>query len=256
MTSRPATASGSSAAATTPLPASKGEPYASFEDMLDSEGAANVNPDSPCEQELANIRRIYGPKRRRSACWPSSSRLLLSPPTAVTDDRHRHRAAPLRDDGQGAAAPPAPNSGHPGSLAHPLSCVASVAVHCPTVPARPREPMTATPPSSSRTFPCAEAAEAARTLPVAGRRFSRIQWPSVMTWTPVPFPRGRSLPRTEFIAYSRGLTLGLRSRDQARSKDAGRRDFGDRGSARSISKHTASIGQGRRHSSSHAPLTA
>ena len=37
--------------------------YASFEDMLDSEGAANVNPDSPREQQLANIRRIYGPEK-------------------------------------------------------------------------------------------------------------------------------------------------------------------------------------------------
>lgn len=26
-------------------------------------GPANVNPDSPCEQQLANIRRIYGPEK-------------------------------------------------------------------------------------------------------------------------------------------------------------------------------------------------
>ncbi|MDL4770720.1 hypothetical protein [Actinomadura xylanilytica] len=37
--------------------------YASFEEMLDVEGAANVNPDSPREQQLANIRRIYGPEK-------------------------------------------------------------------------------------------------------------------------------------------------------------------------------------------------
>ncbi|MGP4103244.1 ASCH domain-containing protein [Nonomuraea sp. KM90] len=37
--------------------------YASFEEMLDAEGAANVNPDSPREQQLANIRRIYGPEK-------------------------------------------------------------------------------------------------------------------------------------------------------------------------------------------------
>lgn len=34
--------------------------YASFEEMLDAEGPANVNPDSPRDQQLADIRRIYG----------------------------------------------------------------------------------------------------------------------------------------------------------------------------------------------------
>ncbi|MEV0629517.1 ASCH domain-containing protein [Nonomuraea wenchangensis] len=37
--------------------------YTSFEEMLDAEGPANVNPDSPREQQLANIRRIYGPEK-------------------------------------------------------------------------------------------------------------------------------------------------------------------------------------------------
>jgi ASC-1-like (ASCH) protein len=37
--------------------------YNSFEAMLDAEGPANVNPDSPREQQLANIRRIYGPEK-------------------------------------------------------------------------------------------------------------------------------------------------------------------------------------------------
>lgn len=37
--------------------------YDSFEKMLDGEGPANVNPDSPREQQLANIRRIYGPEK-------------------------------------------------------------------------------------------------------------------------------------------------------------------------------------------------
>ncbi|MFC5835774.1 ASCH domain-containing protein [Nonomuraea insulae] len=37
--------------------------YTSFEEMLDAEGAANVNPDSPREQQMANIRRIYGPEK-------------------------------------------------------------------------------------------------------------------------------------------------------------------------------------------------
>lgn len=37
--------------------------YSSFEEMLDTEGPANVNPDSPREEQLANIRRIYGPEK-------------------------------------------------------------------------------------------------------------------------------------------------------------------------------------------------
>lgn len=37
--------------------------YGSFEEMLDAEGPANVNPDSPREQQPANIRRIYGPEK-------------------------------------------------------------------------------------------------------------------------------------------------------------------------------------------------
>jgi ASC-1-like (ASCH) protein len=37
--------------------------YDSFEAMLDTEGPANVNPDSPREEQLASIRRIYGPEK-------------------------------------------------------------------------------------------------------------------------------------------------------------------------------------------------
>lgn len=36
--------------------------YSTFEQMLDAEGPENVAPDSPREQLLANIRRIYGPE--------------------------------------------------------------------------------------------------------------------------------------------------------------------------------------------------
>ncbi len=37
--------------------------YRSFEEMLDSEGPENVHPDSPRDQQLSNIRRIYGPEK-------------------------------------------------------------------------------------------------------------------------------------------------------------------------------------------------
>jgi ASC-1-like (ASCH) protein len=37
--------------------------YTSFEQMLDTEGPARVNPDNPREQQLSEIRRIYSPAR-------------------------------------------------------------------------------------------------------------------------------------------------------------------------------------------------
>lgn len=37
--------------------------YTSFEELLDAEGPERVNPASPRDQQLANIRRIYGPEK-------------------------------------------------------------------------------------------------------------------------------------------------------------------------------------------------
>ncbi|ACU75765.1 protein of unknown function DUF437 [Catenulispora acidiphila DSM 44928] len=37
--------------------------YTSFEQMLDAEDAARVNPDSPHEQQLVDMRRIYSPEK-------------------------------------------------------------------------------------------------------------------------------------------------------------------------------------------------
>ena len=37
--------------------------YRSFEDLLDGESPEKVDPDSPRDQQLANIRRIYGPEK-------------------------------------------------------------------------------------------------------------------------------------------------------------------------------------------------
>jgi ASC-1-like (ASCH) protein len=37
--------------------------YPSFEAMIDTEGPENVNPTSPRDQQLSNIRRIYGPEK-------------------------------------------------------------------------------------------------------------------------------------------------------------------------------------------------
>jgi ASC-1-like (ASCH) protein len=37
--------------------------YDSFDEMIDAEGPMKVNPTSPRDQQLANIRRIYGPEK-------------------------------------------------------------------------------------------------------------------------------------------------------------------------------------------------
>ncbi|GAB2783048.1 ASCH domain-containing protein [Streptomyces daliensis] len=37
--------------------------YPTFEALLDGEGSANVNPESSREEQLANIRGIYGPEK-------------------------------------------------------------------------------------------------------------------------------------------------------------------------------------------------
>nr|WSY51869.1 ASCH domain-containing protein [Streptomyces sp. NBC_00886] len=37
--------------------------YKSFEALLDGEGPANVNPSASREQQLSNIRAIYGPEK-------------------------------------------------------------------------------------------------------------------------------------------------------------------------------------------------
>src|SRR5215469_13866780 len=37
--------------------------YTSFEEMLDTEGGERVSPASPRDQQLADIRRIYGPEK-------------------------------------------------------------------------------------------------------------------------------------------------------------------------------------------------
>jgi ASC-1-like (ASCH) protein len=37
--------------------------YANFEALLDGEGAANINPTATREEQLGNIRSIYGPEK-------------------------------------------------------------------------------------------------------------------------------------------------------------------------------------------------
>lgn len=53
--------------------------YASFEEMLDTEGPDNVNPDSPRDQQLANIRRIYGPEKEALGVLAIEIELLDEP---------------------------------------------------------------------------------------------------------------------------------------------------------------------------------
>ncbi|HUR05344.1 MAG TPA: ASCH domain-containing protein [Nonomuraea sp.] len=68
--------------------------YASFEEMLDAEGPANVNRDSPREQQLANIRPSTARKRKRLACWPSRSNSSSAPPHNPSTPRNGSGAVP------------------------------------------------------------------------------------------------------------------------------------------------------------------
>src|ERR1022692_1078254 len=54
--------------------------YTSFEEMLDAEGPDRVNPDSPRDQQLANIRRIYGPEKEALGVLAIEIELLDPPP--------------------------------------------------------------------------------------------------------------------------------------------------------------------------------
>ncbi|WP_231618618.1 ASCH domain-containing protein [Nonomuraea sp. SBT364] len=55
--------------------------YSSFEEMLDTEGPAKVNPTSPRDQQLANIRRIYGPEKEALGVLAIEIELLDEPAT-------------------------------------------------------------------------------------------------------------------------------------------------------------------------------
>jgi ASC-1-like (ASCH) protein len=56
--------------------------YTSFEAMLDGEGPERVNPDSPREQQLANIRRIYGPEKEALGVLAIEIELVTPPAPA------------------------------------------------------------------------------------------------------------------------------------------------------------------------------
>ena len=56
--------------------------YASFEEMLDAEGPERVNPTSPREQQLANIRRIYGPEKEALGVLAIEIELVVPAPPA------------------------------------------------------------------------------------------------------------------------------------------------------------------------------
>ncbi|WP_246644967.1 hypothetical protein [Nonomuraea ceibae] len=47
--------------------------------MLDAEGPANVNPDSPREQQLVTIRRMYGPEKEALGVLAIEIELLRAP---------------------------------------------------------------------------------------------------------------------------------------------------------------------------------
>ncbi|WP_327104901.1 ASCH domain-containing protein [Nonomuraea glycinis] len=84
--------------------------YTSFEEMLDAEGAANVNPDSPREQQLANIRRIYGPEKEALGGRPEPLGVVRPPaaPPAGTSIRPAGRLIGPGRPASGATTPAPP----------------------------------------------------------------------------------------------------------------------------------------------------
>lgn len=52
--------------------------YPDFEALLDGEGAQNINPRSSREQQLANIRNIYGPEKEALGALAIGIELLAS----------------------------------------------------------------------------------------------------------------------------------------------------------------------------------
>ncbi|RMI39319.1 ASCH domain-containing protein [Actinomadura harenae] len=53
--------------------------YTSFEEMLDSEGPEKVNPTSPRDQQIADIRRIYGPEKEALGVLAIEIELVADP---------------------------------------------------------------------------------------------------------------------------------------------------------------------------------
>lgn len=53
--------------------------YTTFEEMMDAEGAERVNPTSSREQQLANIRRIYGPEKEALGVLAIEIELIAPP---------------------------------------------------------------------------------------------------------------------------------------------------------------------------------
>jgi ASC-1-like (ASCH) protein len=55
--------------------------YSSFDEMLDTEEPEKVNPASPRDQQLANIRRIYGPEKEALGVLAIEIELVTEPAT-------------------------------------------------------------------------------------------------------------------------------------------------------------------------------
>jgi ASC-1-like (ASCH) protein len=53
--------------------------YETFEQLLDTEGPETVNPASPRDQQLANIRRIYGPEKEALGVLAIQIELVTKP---------------------------------------------------------------------------------------------------------------------------------------------------------------------------------
>jgi ASC-1-like (ASCH) protein len=55
--------------------------YGSFEELLDTKGPEKVSPVQPRDQQLANIRRIFGPEKEALGVLAIEIELVTSPAT-------------------------------------------------------------------------------------------------------------------------------------------------------------------------------
>jgi hypothetical protein len=61
--------------------------YNGFEEMLDAEGPANVNPDSPVSSSSPTTAASISPRRKPSVCWRSRSNYSIPPPEPMPRGR-------------------------------------------------------------------------------------------------------------------------------------------------------------------------
>ncbi|MCW2913640.1 MAG: hypothetical protein JWN52_1708 [Actinomycetia bacterium] len=80
--------------------------YSSFEEMLDTEGPAGVNPDSPATSSSPTSAASTVPRRKLSASWPSRSNFSIRRQAAETRGRPLYGGRPRARVIEPSGSPP------------------------------------------------------------------------------------------------------------------------------------------------------